>query len=94
MKWEKMSLGEIVSLKRGYDLPSQKRKNGMVPIISSSGITDFHSEPAKTGCGGLGCFQFIPTGGSGEHLVVLLAVRPCIGSSPRVWGTPRRRVSR
>lgn len=51
MKWEKKSLGEIINLKRGYDLPSQKRKQGFVPIISSSGITDFHSEPAKTGEG-------------------------------------------
>ncbi|MBK9270258.1 MAG: restriction endonuclease subunit S [Saprospiraceae bacterium] len=51
MKWEKKPLGEIINLKRGYDLPSQKRKQGFVPIISSSGITDFHSEPAKTGEG-------------------------------------------
>lgn len=51
MTREKKPLGEIINLKRGYDLPSQKRKNGLVPIISSSGITDFHSEPAKTGEG-------------------------------------------
>lgn len=51
MKWEKKPLGEIVNLKRGYDLPSQHRKQGIVPIISSSGITDYHSEPAKTGEG-------------------------------------------
>lgn len=51
MKWEKKTLGEIVNLKRGYDLPSQHRKQGIVPIISSSGITDYHSEPAKTGEG-------------------------------------------
>ena len=46
MKWEKKTLGEIINLKRGYDLPSQKRKFGYVPIISSSGITDFHIELA------------------------------------------------
>lgn len=51
MNWEQKTLGEIINLKRGYDLPSQKRKQGFVPIISSSGITDFHSEPAKTGEG-------------------------------------------
>jgi type I restriction enzyme S subunit len=51
MKWEKKPLGEIINLKRGYDLPSQNRKKGIVPIISSSGITDFHSEPAKSGEG-------------------------------------------
>jgi len=51
MKWEQKTLGEIINLKRGYDLPRQKRKQGFVPIISSSGTTDFHSEPAKTGEG-------------------------------------------
>ncbi|MBK8700270.1 MAG: restriction endonuclease subunit S [Saprospiraceae bacterium] len=51
MNFEKKYLGEIVNLKRGYDLPSQHRKQGIVPIISSSGITDYHSEPAKTGEG-------------------------------------------
>lgn len=51
MNFELKPLGEIINLKRGYDLPSQKRKQGLVPIISSSGITDFHSEPAKTGEG-------------------------------------------
>jgi len=51
MKWEKRTLGEVLTLKRGYDLPSQFRKNGLVPIISSCGVTDYHSEMAKTGEG-------------------------------------------
>ena len=51
MKWEKKTLGEIITLKRGYDLPSQSRKAGNFPIISSAGITDYHSEFAVTGEG-------------------------------------------
>lgn len=51
MKWEKKELGDIINLKRGYDLPSRKRISGTVPIISSSGITDFHSEPVHSGEG-------------------------------------------
>jgi type I restriction enzyme S subunit len=51
MKKVKRTLGEIINLKRGYDLPSQKRKKGSIPIISSSGITDFHSEAAISGEG-------------------------------------------
>jgi type I restriction enzyme S subunit len=31
-------------LKRGYDLPQQRRKPGVVPIVSSSGISGFHSQ--------------------------------------------------
>lgn len=37
-------LGDVINLKRGYDLPNQNRKPGSVPIFSSSGITDFHNE--------------------------------------------------
>ena len=40
--WKKGELGEFITLKRGYDLPQQKRKNGCVPIFSSSGISGMH----------------------------------------------------
>ena len=38
-----MKLGDVVNLKRGYDLPRSKRCNGTIPIVSSSGITDYHN---------------------------------------------------
>jgi len=37
-------LGEIINLKRGYDLPARMRKKGVYPVISSSGISGYHSE--------------------------------------------------
>lgn len=37
-------LGDIVNFKRGYDLPSYNRKEGIYPIISSGGISGYHSE--------------------------------------------------
>ncbi|MEO5979719.1 MAG: restriction endonuclease subunit S [Chryseolinea sp.] len=37
-------LGDIINLKRGYDLPSQSRLDGPYPVISSSGISGYHSE--------------------------------------------------
>ena len=37
-------LGEIITLHRGYDLPSSKRLTGDVPIISSGGLTGWHNE--------------------------------------------------
>lgn len=40
--WKTGELGEFITLKRGYDLPQQKRKNGSVPIFSSSGISGTH----------------------------------------------------
>lgn len=42
--WKIDELGEFVTLKRGYDLPQQKRKNGDIPIFSSSGVTGTHNE--------------------------------------------------
>ena len=44
-------LGDIVELKRGYDLPSAQRNLGSVPIISSSGPSGFHDETKVAGPG-------------------------------------------
>ena len=41
-KWEQCKLGDAVTLKRGYDLPTDDRNDGKVPIVSSSGITGSH----------------------------------------------------
>lgn len=46
-EWKEYKLGEIINLKRGYDLPKSKRESGFYPIVSSSGITDFHKEYMK-----------------------------------------------
>ncbi len=43
-EWKEYKLGEILNFKRGYDLPNSQRIEGKYPIVSSSGITDFHSE--------------------------------------------------
>ena len=44
MSWTDCDLGEFVTLKRGYDLPKAKRKDGLTPVVSSSGITGWHNE--------------------------------------------------
>ncbi len=44
-KWQEIRLGEFLTLKRGYDLPSQLRAiGGTIPIVSSSGISGYHNE--------------------------------------------------
>jgi len=44
--WEKIRLGEFLTLKRGFDLPSHLRNDsGIVPVISSAGILGYHTEP-------------------------------------------------
>ena len=46
--WGEKYLVAVCVLQRGFDLPTRLRKHGDFPIVSSSGIIDFHSEgPAK-----------------------------------------------
>lgn len=45
MSWHTCRLGDVVTLKRGHDLPEAQRGEGEVPVVSSSGITGYHSEP-------------------------------------------------
>ena len=40
---DKVKLGSVMTLHRGYDLPNARRKPGEVPVISSSGVSGFHS---------------------------------------------------
>jgi type I restriction enzyme, S subunit len=42
--WIARSLGEVAPLQRGFDLPYRVRKHGVVPIVTSSGVEDTHSE--------------------------------------------------
>ena len=51
VQWFEKPLGDVIELKRGYDLPKDKRSPGKVPIVSSSGITDYHAEAMAQGPG-------------------------------------------
>ena len=50
-EWRECALGEIIELKRGYDLPQKQRRPGFVPLVSSSGVTDSHAEAMAKGPG-------------------------------------------
>ncbi len=50
-EWRECALGEVIELKRGYDLPQQDRRPGAVPLVSSSGVTDHHAEAIAKGPG-------------------------------------------
>lgn len=43
MRWRDCTLGDVVRLQRGHDLPERLRVNGSVPVVSSAGITGWHS---------------------------------------------------
>lgn len=42
--WERRRLGQIITLKRGYDLPENSRAAGKVPVVSSAGTTGLHKD--------------------------------------------------
>ena len=50
-QFKKYKLGDVIDLKRGYDLPQQHRKSGKVPIYSSAGLSGFHNELKAKGPG-------------------------------------------
>lgn len=50
-EWKDCSLGDVIELKRGYDLPQNARLPGVVPLVSSSGVTDTHSIAMAKGPG-------------------------------------------
>lgn len=43
MTWREKRLGDVLTLKRGYDLTEAQRQPGDVPVVSSSGITGSHN---------------------------------------------------
>ena len=57
--WQVKPLGEVCTLQRGFDLPTQNRIEGDYPLVSSSGIIDSHIEGPIKGPG-------VATGRSGS----------------------------
>ena len=43
MNWRECTLGDVVKLQRGHDLPDRVRVDGPVPVVSSAGITGRHN---------------------------------------------------
>lgn len=41
-EWRDTTLGDILTLQRGFDLPRDQRRSGKVPVIASTGIVGFH----------------------------------------------------
>ena len=41
--WRLGTIGDMFELQRGFDLPSQDRKNGEFPIYASTGIAEYHN---------------------------------------------------
>lgn len=49
--WRHCSLGDVLTFQRGFDLPERYRREGNIPIVSSSGITGYHNVSKVSGPG-------------------------------------------
>ncbi len=61
-------LDEVITLQRGFDLPTLKRKEGPFPVVASSGVAGYHNEWKVEGpgvtigrSGSIGGGQYIKT---------------------------------
>jgi type I restriction enzyme S subunit len=88
LAFDTVALGELVRLRRGYDLPARQRRAGPIPVVSSRGITGSHDEArvhapgVVTGrTGTLGGVYFVET--DFWPLNTTLFVEDFLGNDPR-----------
>ena len=48
---EMTTLGDVISLQRGYDLTETQRRPGTVPIVGSAGVHGYHDKAKAKGPG-------------------------------------------
>lgn len=67
-KWKIATIGDLVTLQRGFDLPSQEREAGPIPVMGSAGISGYHDKAStkgpgvvigRSGVGSMGVTSFI-----------------------------------
>ncbi len=87
-EWRKTTLGEVLTLQRGFDLPETDRRAGRFPVIASTGQVGTHYKPMVRGpgvvigrSGSLGGGQFIK--GDFWPLNTTLWVKDFKGNNPR-----------
>ena len=51
INWAAGKLGDFITLQRGFDLPAYERKTGIFPVVTSSGINDYHDSAKVKGPG-------------------------------------------
>jgi type I restriction enzyme, S subunit len=49
--WIETIIGEQVTLQRGFDITKAEQRPGVVPVVSSSGISSYHDTAAVQGPG-------------------------------------------
>ena len=84
--WERWTLGSVLNLQRGFDLPVNRRIPGGVPVYGSTGIVGEHNA-AKV------AFPTLVTGRSGSLGKVCFVDDPCWPLNTSLWVTDFKAVS-
>jgi type I restriction enzyme, S subunit len=84
--WERRSLGSVLNLQRGFDLPVGDRIGGDIPVYGSTGIVGEHNVPKVTS-------PTLITGRSGSLGRVCLVDDPCWPLNTSLWVTEFKEVS-
>lgn len=84
--WDRLKLGDLLTLQRGFDLPTANRVDGDVPVYGSTGIVGFH-DSAKVQA------PMVLTGRSGSLGQVCFVSTPCWPLNTALWVRDFKRVS-
>lgn len=49
--WRTCTLGDVLTLQRGFDITKAEQREGDIPVVSSSGINSYHDEAKVAGPG-------------------------------------------
>jgi type I restriction enzyme, S subunit len=50
-RWTQTTLGKVIELQRGYDLPERDRRPGSIPVVGSAGPNGWHDTAKAAGPG-------------------------------------------
>lgn len=84
--WDRVPLGDALVLQRGFDLPTQERQEGLVPIYGSTGVVGHHHQ-AKVAAPG------VVTGRSGTLGLVHFAAEDYWPLNTALWVKEFKRVT-
>jgi type I restriction enzyme S subunit len=50
-EWQECTIGEVITLQRGFDITKKEQNPGSIPVVSSSGINSYHDSYKVEGPG-------------------------------------------
>jgi len=84
--WTKEPLENLLILQRGFDLPTNNRQDGLIPIYASTGINGFHNQAKVTGPG-------VVTGRSGSLGTVMFVSKDFWPLNTTLWVKEYKKVT-